>query len=92
MEEVQGKMENLIWFVELTEEARRVLDSAADERTKYDVIFSSAISGKIDSTGIAVNWRDPESTYLEDATAYVRVLEEKAKELRLVLRAVGKEV
>lgn len=84
-------MENLIAFVELTEQARQVLDSAADERTKYDVIFSSAISGKIAAIGIDVNWRNPDTTYLEDATAYVRTLEEKAKELRLILRAVGKE-
>lgn len=69
-------------FLDLAREAERIHDSAADWETKYDLVFSDAISGEIQQTGISVDWCDPDTSYEEDVQAYVRALVGKAGRLR----------
>lgn len=73
-------------FFEIFEQAQHIIDSPIEWSTKYDLIFSDAIKGAIDEIGIWINWVDPDMDYEDDVRAYFGALEEKAKELKPLLR------
>lgn len=73
-------IKNLRIVANLAKQARRVLESTASDEVKYDLIFSDAISGQISRLGVSLNYYDPDTTFMEDATAYVTALEDKIKE------------
>lgn len=52
-------------------------DDALDWESKYDIIFhwhSYKISILLKNLGISLDWYDPDTTYEEDVTAYVKAL------------------
>lgn len=65
---------------ELAKQARKVLDSTASDEVKYDQIFSWDIAGKVRLFGLTLDYCDPDSSYIEDARAYVEALEAKVVE------------
>ena len=74
-------------FVQLTDKAERALNSKADDETIYEFVFQE-IMPAIKETGISVEWHDPDSTYRQDAEAYVRALSHKAENLQHILDAI----
>ena len=74
-------------FVSLVDLAGIIVKSEADWHTKYDLIFSDGIAGKIRNAGIKFEWRDPNRGYGNAVIAYYNAIEEKAIELRKILLA-----
>lgn len=48
---------------------------------KYEAVFSSRISKRIQVLGFSPDYYDPDTTYEEDVTAYVNAIGAKADEL-----------
>lgn len=73
-------------FIQLVVDAREIVDSELDWKTKFNVVFSDNIDGEIHDTikdlEIELDWHDPDCGYQEDVMSYVLALEEKADELR----------
>lgn len=61
--------------------ARQIGASSATGKTKYDLIFSPDIAGRIRDIDPDFEWYDPDGTYGEDVSAFVRALNERATEL-----------
>lgn len=72
-------------FFEIFEHIQRIVDSPIEWSTKYDLVFSEAVSESIKETGIRIDWSDPDMDYEDDVRAYFGALEEKANELKHLL-------
>ena len=72
-------------FVETVRQMREVFTSDADWPTKYELIFPLAREAR-ESSGVTVDYWDPDTTYEEDATACYQAYEAKARELA---KAIG---
>lgn len=72
-------------FLELAQQAIAIRDSEASWETKYELIFSEEISVAIRNSGIIVDYYDPDTSYEEDAKAFVDAIQEKATELQKVI-------
>lgn len=53
-----------------------IKDSRLDWEQKYDCIFDLKIWQTIDKYGYSFGWFDPDTSYEEDVTAYVKALRE----------------
>lgn len=71
-------------FIDIAEQAQRIVESDADWETKYEIIFSNPVGGRIRDIGIVVDWHDPDTTYEEDVLAYAKALSRKAENLKPV--------
>ena len=71
-------------FLLTTAYAEEVLHSAAEWKTKHEIVFGD-VAAQIRSTGIKFDWTDPDESEAEDVIAYVRALHDKAAELRKVV-------
>ena len=72
-------------FLSLANAASAIASSPAEWETKYDLIFSDAISGRIRDLGMAPDYYDPDTSYEEDVMAYVAAHKTKADQMRLAL-------
>lgn len=69
-------------FLKLSIKAIKIFeDESLSWEEKYDAIFSEDISRKIRDTGAYVDWCDPDTSYEEDVTAYIKALREKAADM-----------
>jgi len=72
-------------FIQTARRARSLLRRTEERNlswsTLYDCIFSQDISGKIQGTGIRVDYCDPDTSYEEDVRAFVKAINAKADEL-----------
>jgi hypothetical protein len=77
-------IEKIKEFVKLADEIRKIHDhEGALWETKYNLIFSDDLSGRIASLGISLtDYWDPDTSYEEDVKAYVQAVMVKADELR----------
>ena len=72
-------------FVTLAREAQRICETDASWETKYQIVFSKALSSRMLDL-VHVEWYDPDTTYEEDVLAFCRAVNEKADDLE---RALG---
>lgn len=73
-------------FLRLVEVAERIAESTADWDTKYDLIFSKNVLGRIRALDMVPDYCDPDTSYEEDIQALLTVLRASADQLR---RALG---
>ncbi len=59
---------------DLIAQAESIFNSDLDWETKYDQIFGMKIARKILDAGYSFDYYDPDTTYQEDVTAYMRAL------------------
>lgn len=60
--------------IEKINQAEEILSSSISDETKFDVIFGMNIWQSIREEGYHFEWCDPDTTYEEDVTAYVKAL------------------
>ena len=75
-------------FLRLADEAVAVQDSDVSWETKYDLLFSSEISGAISKTGVEISYVDPDGSYEEDVRAFIDAVEKKATDLKKAFAAI----
>lgn len=61
-------------IVEKINQAEEILNSSISDETKYNVIFGMSIWQHMKEEGYHFEWCDPDTSYLEDVTAYVKAL------------------
>ena len=71
-------------FIEVADQAQHIVESEASWEAKFEVIFSDCIMGRIQKTDIEIDWCDPDTTYEEDSLAFVRALQDKARDLKAI--------
>lgn len=71
-------------FVTLAREVQRICDTDASWETKYEVVFSAALSKRMYAI-CRFDYYDPDTSYEEDVLAFCRAVNEKADELEKVL-------
>jgi hypothetical protein len=73
-------------YLTLADEVFRIADSNASAETKYDLIFSNALSHAL-AEMFQIDYYDPDTSYEEDVAAYVAALDAKCSELRQIVGA-----
>lgn len=58
-------------LLEVYSEAIRIFDSGISWKAKYDLIFSDRIS-----QGVDFEWYDPDTSYEEDVTSFIKAFKE----------------
>jgi hypothetical protein len=62
------------------ENANRIFNSEASWETKYELIFSDAISEKV-FRELRLDYYDPDTTYEEDVTAFMNAFNQKMEDI-----------
>ena len=71
-------------FAPLAREVLRICETDASWETKYDLVFSKDLSGRLRELA-QFDYYDPDTTYREDVLAFCRAVNEKADELEKAL-------
>lgn len=64
----------------IREHANRIFKSEASWETKYELIFSDAISERVFQE-IQLDYCDPDTSYEEDVTAFINAFNQKMEEI-----------
>ena len=72
-------------FIKITERAEALVEAVSDWEVVYDVVFSDTINGAIIAMGLSPSYYDPDTTYEEDARAYVSALRTNADRYQAVV-------
>lgn len=80
-------IEKLKGFIRLAYIAERIAESEAGWKTKYELIFSPEISGRLREL-FYFTWCDPDMGYDDDVLAFIDALKDKREELELVLKSL----
>lgn len=62
--------------IEKINQAEEILNSSISDETKFNVIFGMSIWQSMAEEGYRFEWCDPDTSYGEDVTAYVKALVE----------------
>ena len=84
-------LKDLQEFVALSEAVELIVESEADWKTKYDLVFSPRVSGHVRSLGIDFEWYDLDESYQQDVENYAFALAQKAREVRKVIESLKGE-
>ena len=68
-------------YLALADQVFQIANSNASAETKYDLIFSDDLSRTLRQM-FPLEYYDPDTSYEEDVTAFVRALREKCDDLR----------
>jgi hypothetical protein len=79
--------ERLDTYLAIVADATAILESEATWEMKYNLIFSDEVSTRANAL-FTLDYYDPDTTYEEDVTAWVRAAEEKAEEVRIIREAL----
>lgn len=76
--------ESFVEFIDLAREVERICTSSASWETKYELVFSKSISGRMFAL-YPLDYYDPDTSYEEDVLAFCSAAKEKALELERAL-------
>ncbi len=71
-------------FVTLAREVLRICETDASWETKYDLVFSKELAGRLRDL-CHIEYYDPDTTYREDVLAFCRAVNEKADDMEKAL-------
>lgn len=81
---IHGPLDKVREWLRLFETATHIFESDIDWETKYNLIFSDDIVGRM-STLYRLDYYDPDQDYSDDVRAWYSAASEKADELRKLL-------
>ena len=85
-------MEEIDKLLNLIQRAERTYESDLDWEDKYDVIFSKSCSQEINllrkQVGLSFDYYDPDTSYEEDVSAYVRALRDQLKPKLEIMKSI----
>jgi len=76
---------NIKLLNELNEMANKIYNSNLNWEQKYDLIFSDSLSSVVFNQ-VYIDYYDPDTSYQEDVTAFVRAFNDKMKELNTIFK------
>lgn len=79
---------NVAEFLRLARQIDGYFHSNATWEAKYELILD--LAPQVRATGVGVHYADPDTTYEEDVTAYVKAVAEKAEEYRKALESLDR--
>ena len=79
--------EKIDTYLALVADATAILNSEASWEMKFNLIFSDELSSRANAL-FKLDYYDPDTSYEEDLTAWVRAAEEKAEDVRIIREAL----
>lgn len=67
----------------LAQRAQRIFDSEASWEVKFELILSDDLAQRVYTLDPNFTYSDPDTTYEDDTTAFVRALVERVSDLQL---------
>lgn len=77
----------ILELASLRDRAVRILNSDAEWKTKFDLVFSDDLSLKVWELDPGFDYYDPDTTYEDDVRAFVDALQERVAELEKTFMA-----